>query len=100
MQNTPDIIVIKSYMLRRIIESTTHKQMRHILTFKDIFEKTQLFNLSKVKRSRLYQHIKEILDFWVQKNFLTSYKFVKKDRTTYYSIHFVRNPNYKESTEI
>ena len=99
VQNTPDIIVIKSYMLRRIIESTTHKQMRHILTFKDIFEKTQLNNVSERQRGRFYQYIKEILDFWVQKNFLTSYKFVKKDRTTYYSIHFARNPNYKESTE-
>ena len=97
--NTPDIIVIKNYMLRRIWESIMHKQMRHILTFKDIFEKAQIFNLSKLKRNRLCQQIKEILDFWVEQGFLQSYEFVKKNRTIYYSIHFVANPNFKNFKE-
>ena len=61
--NTPDIIVIKNYMLRRMWESIMHKQMRPILTFKDIFEKAQLFNLSERQRGRFYQYIKKILTF-------------------------------------
>ena len=96
--NTPDIIVIKNYMLRRMWESIKHKQMRPILTFKDIFEKAQLFNLSRKQRGRFYQQIEEILDFWVQQDFLVSYKFVTKNKA-FYSIHFVANPNFKNAKE-
>ena len=99
VNNTPDIIVIKSYMLRRMWESIMHKQMRPILTFKDIFEKAHLFNLSDHQRKRFYHYIKEILDFWVQQGFLNSYQCVKKNRTNYYSIHFVANPNFKNAKE-
>ena len=99
VQNTPDIIVIKSYILRRMWESIKHKQMRPILTFKDIFDKAQLSNISERQRKRFFHYIKEILDFWVQQDFLTSYQFVKKNRITYYSIHFVANSNFKNLKE-
>ena len=87
LYNTPDVIVIKNYIIRRVLECLAHKQMRNIITFKDIFEKTHLFNLSKVQRHRFYDYIRIIFDHLVNKNAIQSYQFVKKDGY-FYSIHF------------
>ena len=88
LQNSPDIIVIKGYIVRRVLESLAHKQMHNIITFRDIFEKAQIMDISKQQRSRFYQYVKIIFDHLVNKNAIQDYEFVRKDGYIY-SVHFL-----------
>ena len=82
LNNTPAIITVKSYLLRRICEIHAHK-LTPIITFADIFEKNNLTELSKLARSRLRDHIKKMLDFWVHENVISSYELLKEGQSFY-----------------
>ena len=95
VQNSPAVIVMKNYLARRIIESTIHKKMRPIVTFKDLFDKAELFNLNKQQRCRYFQALKIICDYFVSYGVLKSYEF-RYQNGAYYSIDYIINPNFKE----
>ena len=82
LNNTPTIITVKSYLLRRICEIHAHK-LTPVITFADIFEKNNLTELSKLARNRLREHIKKMLDFWLQENVISGYEMLKEGQSFY-----------------
>ena len=80
VNNTPEVITVKSYILRRICEIQAHK-MNPVITFKDIFEKNGLTSLGKTERQRLRGYIKKMLEFWIQENVIVDYDFLKEGQS-------------------
>lgn len=76
LKNTSDIIVVKNYLLRRILEIIVHN-LNPIITFDDIFEKNDMADYSIVQKQRIRNNIKIMLDFWIEKNVIDDYQINK-----------------------
>lgn len=79
--NTPRVIAIKSYVMRRICEIKAHRQLEHTITFDDVFTKCRMENSPrKVKMDarnaivKLFEHLKENI-------FITDFQLVKNPQT-------------------
>lgn len=89
VNNTPEVITVKSYILRRICEIQAHK-MNPVITFKDIFEKNGLTNLGKTERQRLRGYIKKMLEFWIQEKVIIGYEFLRDGQSFHgIKVHFI-----------
>ena len=84
LRNTPDIIVVKNYLLRRILEIILHN-LNPIITFDDIFEKNGMTDYSNVQKQGMRDNIKTMFDFWINKNVINEY-VVNKYQNIPYSI--------------
>ena len=85
--NTPRIISIKKYVMRRICEIKLHKQLTPTITFDDVFTKCRIINSHREIKAdarnaiiKLFQHLKDqkfIKDFELvqQRNKFISVKF-------------------------
>ena len=76
--NTPRIISIKKYVLRRICEIKLHKNLSPTITFDDIFKKCRMLDSPReVKRDarnaviKFFEHLQE-------KNFILSFELVQQ----------------------
>ena len=86
IRNSPEVISIKSYILRRILEIIAHK-MTPTITFQDVFEKNQFQNADKDQKLRLRNNIYKMFDFWKKLHLISEYK-VNKDGHIPISISF------------
>ena len=77
IRNSPEVIVIKAYILRRILEIIAHN-LTPTITFDDVFEKTELTDLSAMQKKRFRDYICKMFDFWIQQNLISSYQVNKK----------------------
>lgn len=87
LNNTPRIIAIKKYVMRRICEIKLHKQLTPTITFDDVFKKCRMENTAReIKRDarnaiiKLFEHLKE-------KKFITDFELVQV-RNKFVSIKF------------
>ena len=85
--NTPRIITLKKYVMRRICEIKLHKNMTPTITFDDVFQKCRMLNCPReVKRdarnaiANLFQHLKD-------KNFISDFEIVQQ-RNKFISVKF------------
>ena len=85
--NTPRIISIKKYVMRRICEIKRHKQLTPTITFDDVFKKCRITDsLRSVKADsrnaiiKLFQHLKD-------QNFIKDFELVQY-RSKFLSIKF------------
>ena len=85
--NTPRIISIKKYVLRRICEIKLHKQLAPTITFDDVFKKCRMTDAAReIKRDarnaiiKLFQHLKD-------QNFITNFELVQS-HSKFLSIKF------------
>ena len=85
--NTPRIISIKKYVMRRICEIKLHKQLTPTITFDDVFKKCRITDsLRSVKADsrnaiiKLFQHLKD-------QNFIKDFELVQY-RSKFLSIKF------------
>lgn len=81
LNNTPRIIALKKYVMRRICEIKLHKQLVPTITFDDVFKKCRMENSHReVKRDarnaivKLFEHLKE-------NNFITDFQLLKNTQT-------------------
>lgn len=86
IRNTPDIITVKAYILRRVLEIIAHNMIPTI-TFDDVFEKNNLSLVEPKQKMRLRNNICKMFDFWIKEKLITSYK-VNKDGHLPISISF------------
>ncbi len=77
IQNSPEIIVIKSYVLRRVLEIIAHK-MTPTITFADVFEKNQLAQSSATQKKRYRDYMLKMFDFWIEQKLISSYEIEKE----------------------
>ncbi len=84
-QNTPLIVTLKNYIMRRIMEIKLHK-MTPTLTFEDIFKKARITDNRKAKEnSRKY--IEDFFKHLQSKGVIKTFEFKKKGNK-FYSIEF------------
>ena len=86
IRNTPDIITIKAYILRRVLEIIAHNMIPTI-TFDDVFEKNNLLLVEPKQKMRLRNNICKMFDFWKKLHLISEYK-VNKDSHIPVSISF------------
>lgn len=87
-QNTPLSIMVKFYVIRRVLESIGHKQMALTITFADVFKKCRLENAHLEIKRRIREFMIAIFEHLKNKDVIGDYKVNKKGRT-FYSISFV-----------
>lgn len=87
--NTPRIITVKKYVMRRICEIKLHKNLTPTITFDDVFTKCRMLECHREIKAdarnniiKLFQHLKD-------KNFIKDFELVSS-RNKFTSIKFTR----------
>lgn len=89
MNNTPRIIAIKNYIMRRICEIKLHKQLAPTLRFDTIFKNCRIENLDRKSKSNARNIIFRFFEHLKQQGFIDSYEVNKnKMGNVYHSITF------------
>ena len=88
-QNTPLNIMVKFYVIRRVLESIAHKQTALTVTFADVFKKCRLENAHLEIKRRIREFMVAIFEHLKGKEIIGDYKVNKKGRT-FYSISFTK----------
>lgn len=86
-RNSPELIAIKNYVLRRIQECKLHPQLTRTVTFKDIFEKNGLSTKNKVEKKRYRDFLVRCFDDWKFLGLISNYEMRKKG-SAYHGISF------------
>ena len=85
--NTPLVISLKKYVMRRICEIKLHKQLAHIITFDDVFKKCKLTGTDKHKQLDARNAIIKFLEHLKAKKFITDFQ-VQKHVNSIHSVGF------------
>ena len=82
--NTPLVISLKKYVMRRICEIKLHsKQLKPTITFEDVFTKCRLGNANKFKREDARNSILKFFEHLKEQNFITNFEVVKRGNSIY-----------------
>ena len=84
--NTPRIIALKKYVMRRICEIKLHK-MTPTITFKDVFTKCRMLNCSRDTKMDARNAIVKLCEHLKSKNFISDFQLVK-ERNEFVSVRF------------
>ena len=77
-RNSPDLIVLKNYVLRRIEECKLHRQLTPTITFDDVFQKNELSTKSKTEKKRYRDFLFRCFYEWQSLNLISTYEMIKK----------------------
>lgn len=80
--NTPLVIIIKNYVIQRVIEIIKHK-MTPTLTLDDIFKKCRIANADRKTKLRARAYIEEFLTHLQNKKVIKSFQWTKKSNKFY-----------------
>ena len=92
--NAPDIrntfmnVMLKSYIIRRVVEIKAHKQLKPTLTFNDIFEKCRIKNANRDTKMNARNAIVKFFEYLQIKGFMKSFELTK-EVNAFYSIKFI-----------
>ena len=76
--NTPLVITLKKYVMRRICEIKLHKNMTPTITFDDIFKRCRLNNADKYKREDARKAIFKLFEYLKAQNFILELEVKKR----------------------
>ena len=77
--NTPLVISLKKYVMRRICEIKLHKQLKPTITFEDVFTKCRVDNTTNREIIRRYrEYILRFFEHLKEQNFITNFEVVKR----------------------
>lgn len=85
--NTPLVISLKKYVIRRICEIKLHKNLAPTITFSDVFSKCRLGNADRHKQLDARNAILKFLEHLKGQNFITDFE-VKKRGNAIYGVTF------------
>jgi hypothetical protein len=80
--NTPLVIMIKSYVIRRVLEIILHN-MTPSITFADVFKHCDLPNATRKQRQDARKIVLELMENLKSKGIIKSFEFTKKGETFY-----------------
>ena len=89
--NTPRIITLKKYVMRRICEIKLHKQLYPTITFADVFKKCRMTNAARDAKLDARNNIIKLFEHLQEKNFIKSFELEKRNGA-FYSIKFTYEP--------
>lgn len=78
VNNNDDVIVLKGYLLRRVLEIMAHKQMKNTILLNTVFHDTGFIDITQKKREQLLKHIEKFFEYWLSEKRLKSYFFVDR----------------------
>ena len=84
--NTPLVIALKNYSLRRVLECIKHK-MTPTLTLADIFKKCRITDKDNKIKQRAREYLEEFFKHLESKGVIKSFEFVKKGNK-YHAVKF------------
>ena len=87
LNNTPRIITIKKYVMRRICEIKLHKQLIPTITFDDVFKKARMENSPRNVKMDARNAIVKFFEHLKEQNFITNFEIVQK-KQKFYAIQF------------
>ena len=90
-KNTPRIITLKKYVMRRICEIKLHKQLYPTITFADVFKKCRMTNAARDAKLDARNNIIKLFEHLQEKNFIKSFELEKRNGA-FYSIKFTYEP--------
>ena len=79
--NTPRVIAIKSYVMRRITEIKAHRQLEHTITFDDVFTKCRMENSPRNVKMDARNAIVKLFEHLKENNFISDFELVKNSQT-------------------
>ena len=88
IRNTFMNIMLKSYVMRRVVEIKYHTKLRPILTFADIFKKCRIENAHREIKSRAREVVIKFFEHLQAEGFIKSFELTK-EATAFYSIKFI-----------
>ena len=80
--NTPLVIIIKSYVIRRVLEIILHN-MTPSITFADVFKHCDLPNATRKQRQDARKIVLDVMENLKSKGIIKSFEFTKKGETFY-----------------
>ena len=80
--NTPLVIMIKSYVIRRVLEIILHN-MTPTITFADVFKHCDLPNATRKQRQDARKIVLDVMENLKSKGVIKSFEFTKKGETFY-----------------
>lgn len=81
--NTPLVIMIKSYVIRRVLEIKLHKQLTPTITFDDIFNHCELSNANRWQKQDVRKITGGVLENLQSNNIIQNFELTKKDDSFY-----------------
>ena len=81
--NTPLIITLKNYVIRRIAEIKLHKNLQPTITFADVFKKCNLDKANRHKQFDARNAIIELFEHLKIQKFIKSYEILKHGVSVY-----------------
>lgn len=82
ISNTPDNIVIRAYVIKRIEEmKSTKNHLGNKILYDRIFEECQIDTSNKVIKKRHRDAIKKILECFIEKDYIKAFSETKKGKT-------------------
>ncbi len=81
--NTPLIIKLKKYVMRRICEIKLHQNLTPTITFDDIFMRCRLVNANKFKRQDARNAILNFFEHLKAQNFISDFEVKKRGNVRY-----------------
>ncbi len=77
--NTPLIITLKKYVIRRICEIKLHKQLAHTITFDDVFAKCRVADDdSREQKRRRRRYVLDFVEHLQNQGFIKSFEVISK----------------------
>ena len=77
VSNTEDVIRLKGYIFRRVLEIIAHK-MTPTLILKTVFDETGFWDFNRDKKRKLLTHIEKFFDYLLEIHKIKSYFFLDK----------------------
>ena len=88
IRNTVMNIMLKSYVMRRVVEIKLHKKLRPILTFDDIFKKCRIENAHREIKMNARNTVVKLFEHLQAEGFIKSFELTK-EVNAFYSIRFI-----------
>lgn len=81
LNNTPRIIALKKYVMRRICEIKLHKQLVPTITFDDVFKKCRMENSPRNVKMDARNAITKLFEHLKENNFISDFELVRNPQT-------------------
>lgn len=85
IKKTSDNIVLQEFIMRKIEAMKGDRNYDRMILFADIYDVLNISSEQRVQVKRVRGYVKEILDFWMEKKYISNYEIVTKGK----SIHGV-----------
>lgn len=80
---TNDVIVLQGYLVRIVETLRRSSAAANTILYSTVYELLDSTGATKQKLLRIRNHVKAILDYWVEIGYITSYRETTQDRTKY-----------------